>query len=214
MVPISPSGPPPTWLDLLDWRRRISDVYADVRSVLPGDPAAAHDRWRAARNDLFASHPQTPLTDSGRQAFDGLPCWPYDPAFAFTAAVDTSVRQERFEVLTSAGVPMPLIRFGQVHLPAGTLDVFWIEVYGGGVFIPFRDATSGQSTYGGGRYLLDTVKSADLGSTPSGELVLDFNFAYHPSCFYNDAWSCPLAPRGNTLTTEVRAGEQAAPATP
>ncbi|HEX2196540.1 MAG TPA: DUF1684 domain-containing protein, partial [Actinomycetota bacterium] len=88
------------------------------------------------------------------------------------------------------------------------LDVFWISGYGGGLFLPFRDATSGASTYGAGRYLYDTIKGADLG-TEDGKLVLDFNFAYNPSCAYDPRWACPLAPPGNVLDVAVEAGERA-----
>ena len=101
---------------------------------------------------------------------------------------------------------IPFVRFGRVDLPIGTLEVLWLEEYSGGVFLPFRDATSGQTTYGGGRYLLDTAKGADLGSR-GDELVLDFNFAYHPSCKYDPQWVCPLAPLGNRLQVAVDAGE-------
>ena len=74
------------------------------------------------------------------------------------------------------------------------LAVYWLNEYAGGIFIPFRDATSGKETYGGGRYLWDSAKGADLG--PDGdELVIDFNYAYHPSCVYDERWSCPLAPQ-------------------
>ncbi len=62
-------------------------------------------------------------------------------------------------------------------------------------------------TYGGGRYLLDTVKGADLGST-FDRLVLDFNFAYNPSCAYDPAWACPLAPAGNVVDVEIPVGER------
>ena len=99
------------------------------------------------------------------------------------------------------------MRIGAVELPVGSLDVHWIEVYGGGVFVPFTDATSGHETYGGGRYLLDTVKGADLGGE-GDRLVLDFNFAYHPSCAYDPRWSCPLAPAGNRSTVPIEAGER------
>jgi hypothetical protein len=86
--------------------------------------------------------------------------------------------------------------------------VYWIAVYGGGVFIPFRDATSGHESYGAGRYLLDTIKGADLGGR--GErLMLDFNYAYNPSCAYDPRWSCPLAPPANWLPVPIRAGERA-----
>jgi uncharacterized protein (DUF1684 family) len=62
------------------------------------------------------------------------------------------------------------------------------------------------STYGGGRYLLDTVKGADLGGS-DGRLVVDLNFLYAPSCAHDEAWACPLAPPGNRLEVAVTAGE-------
>ena len=99
---------------------------------------------------------------------------------------------------------------GRVELPAplsATADVWWLEQYGGGLFMPLRDGTAGTASYGGGRYLLDTAKGADLGGT-DGSLVVDLNFLYHPSCRYNDSWVCPLAPAGNTITAPVRAGER------
>ncbi|WP_425145235.1 DUF1684 domain-containing protein [Deinococcus sp.] len=202
-------------LTLLDWRRRLSDLYAEVRRLSRDDPQAAHAHWQAVRNELFARHPQTPLTAQARADFRALPVWPYDPAYSFSAAVQTDLPPEQFVVQTSAGHDMPLVRVGRValqneHHDLGSLDVYWTQVYGGGLFVPFRDAGSGHSSYGGGRYLLDTVKSADLGSLPGGQLVLDFNFAYHPSCFYDPQWSCPLAPPQNHLSAEVRAGERLA----
>jgi uncharacterized protein (DUF1684 family) len=89
------------------------------------------------------------------------------------------------------------------------LPAFWIQGYAGGLFVPFRDATSNHETNGGGRYLLDTIKSADLGSDAvSGEVVLDFNYAYHPSCAYDPVWVCPLAPPESRLRIPIRAGER------
>jgi uncharacterized protein (DUF1684 family) len=105
------------------------------------------------------------------------------------------------------GEDFRLERIGRVRLPVGDLEVYWIDVYGGGVFIPFRDATAGTETYGAGRYLIDTVKGADLGGS-GDRLVLDFNYAFHPSCAYDPRWSCPLAPPANHLAVPVRAGER------
>ncbi|WP_161882295.1 DUF1684 domain-containing protein [Deinococcus alpinitundrae] len=201
------------FLTLLDWRRQLGELYAEVRRLRADDPAAAHAYWQHSRNKLFAHHPQTPLTPQARPDFAALPVWLYDPAYAFTAAVQTDLPPESFVVQTSAGHDMPLVRVGRVQLDngvqaLGALDVYWIDVYGGGLFVPFRDAGSGQTSYGGGRYLLDTVKGADLGSLGGDQLVLDLNFAYHPSCFYDPQWSCPLAPPQNVLGVEVRAGER------
>jgi uncharacterized protein (DUF1684 family) len=116
---------------------------------------------------------------------------------------------ERWEAATATDGMVPFGRIGRVELPGlGSLDVWWIESYGGGVFVPLRDETSGDSTYGGGRYLIDTVKGADLGGG-EGSLVVDLNFAYNPSCAYGPAWACPLAPKGNVLEVAIHAGELA-----
>lgn len=185
------------------------DLYAEVRDLARSEPARAHQRWREARDDLFARHPSSALRAADRPGFRGLRYFAYDPRLRFSAPLTGEAESEKLEVASSTGEAMWLRRIGQVALPIGTLPVFWIEVYGGGLFIPFRDATSGGSTYGGGRYLLDTVKGADLGSTDEGELVLDLNFAYHPSCHYNERWSCPLAGPESRLAVAVGAGEMA-----
>ena len=78
--------------------------------------------------------------------------------------------------------------------------MFWIAGYAGGLFIPFRDATNGNETYGAGRYLVDAAKSHDLGvDEASGDMILDFNFATQPSCAFDPRWACPLAPPENRL---------------
>ena len=197
---------PDAFLDLLDYRRRVNELYGEVRSQLERDPRGAHRRWRAVRDELFGAHPQSALPPEKRDAFRGLPYFEYDPAFVFTAVV-RAVPRERYDVDTSTGGVIPFVRFGAVDLPIGTLETLWLDEYSGGVFLPFRDATSGTTTYGGCRYLLDTAKGADLGSR-GDELVLDFNFAYHPSCVYDPKWVCPLAPLANRLSAAVEAGER------
>jgi len=106
---------------------------------------------------------------------------------------------------------VPFERIGRVEIPdTGSLDVWRLTTYGGGIFVPVRDALAGRpgGTYGGGRYLIDTIKGADLGSDAErGTIVLDFNFAYNPSCAYDPAWACPLAQPGNVLPVAVPVGE-------
>jgi uncharacterized protein (DUF1684 family) len=91
------------------------------------------------------------------------------------------------------------------------LSLYWIDVYGGGLFLPFRDTTAPHETYGGGRYLFDTVKGSDFlcstGADGERRIVLDFNYAYNPSCAYDHRWACPLAPQENWLPFPIRAGE-------
>lgn len=197
----------PTHLDLLDYRRRVFALYDEVRRTSVADPAAAHARWRAARDDLLGSHPQSAVAPGDRARFTGLRYFPYDARFRYAAPLIAEADGERLEVRTSTGEEIWLRRVGRVELPVGTLPVFWIDVYGGGIFLPFRDATSGNTTYGGGRYVLDTVKGADLGSTADGRLIVDLNFAYHPSCHYHHRWSCPLPGPESRLDAAVEAGE-------
>lgn len=191
-------------LTLLDWRRQVAAAYTDVRASRGTDDEAAWLRWRAVRDELFAAHPDSPVEDGA--AFGGLHYAAYDEGLRFDAPVQPGPPLAH-DVATSDGI-VPLRRIGVAQLPFGTLDVWWIAAYGGGVFVPFADATNGTTTYGGGRYLVDTVKGADLGSDlAAGTLRLDFNFAYHPSCFYSARWSCPLAPEGNRLHVSIDAGE-------
>ena len=91
------------------------------------------------------------------------------------------------------------------------LMVYWIDVYGGGLFLPFRDASGAEASYGGGRYLLDTIKGSDLfypNADDVQQVIVDFNYAYNPSCAYDERWFCPLAPRENHLKIAICAGEQ------
>jgi uncharacterized protein (DUF1684 family) len=193
-------------LSLLDWRRRVHALYADVRAS--SDPAVAHESWRLGRDDLLATHPDSPLPTERRAGFTGVPVAPYDPALRFETVVEAG-DPARFEVPTGTDGLVPFDRIGTVRLgDLGSLDVWWLGSYGGGVFLPVKDALAGTETYGGGRYLLDTVKGADLGGdVRDGHLVVDLNFAYNPSCAYDPAWVCPLAPLGNTLAVPTRAGE-------
>lgn len=193
-------------MTLLDWRRRVAAVYADVRASADRDPAGALATYRAARDELFRTHPDSPLPAGASVGFAGIPYWDHDPGLRFEAIVEPAERRPATATSLS-GTAFALERIGRVRLALGDLEVYWIAVYGGGIFIPFRDGTSGSATYGAGRYLLDTIKGADLGGS-GDRLILDFNYAYHPSCAYDPRWVCPLAPRENWLEVPVRAGER------
>jgi uncharacterized protein len=190
---------------VLDWRRRVSRIYMDVREE--PDAARAHRRWAEERLDLLVNHPASPVPAAERAAFAGGRVAPYDSAYRFVVPIEADVEPQRREVQTGTDGVVAFERIGRVLLQGlGSLDVWWIDSYGGGVFIPFRDATSGLSTYGAGRYLLDTIKGADLGGGAS-DLVVDLNFAYQPSCAYDEAWACPLPGAGNRLDVDVPVGE-------
>lgn len=196
-----------TALDVADWRRRVFALYAEVRGSR--DLSAAHDLWRRTRDELFAEHPSSPLLPEDRADFTGLPTRPYEPGWRFELPL-LAAPDARLDVETGTDGIVPFERIGLVDVPGvGTLDVWRLTSYGGGIFIPVKDALAGKhgGTYGGGRYLLDTIKGADLGRG-GADLVLDFNFAYNPSCAYDPAWACPLAPAGNTVLVDIPVGER------
>lgn len=219
------SSPDILWL--ADWRRQVAALYADVRSRAGSDPVAAWEHWRAERERLYRTHPQSPVPAAERANFRARH-FPYDAGMRFEAlaveptpaqppASDAGALSDRGTVAAalpvSDGSAMSFARIGRVGVPfpqgSRRLAVYWMAGYAGGLFLPFRDATNGAETYAAGRYALDAAKSADLGGDPmAGTLVVDFNFAFQPSCAFDPRWACPLAPPENRLDLAVRAGER------
>ncbi len=187
---------------LLDWRRETVALYAAVRAE--SCPAVAHSGWQAVRDQMFAEHPASPAQ---RPGFRGLRVATYDPDWRVEARLEPA-DPGRLELPTGTDGVVPFERAGVLRTPWGRLDAWWLDSYGGGLWVPVRDRSSGTGSYGGGRYLLDTVKGADLGSTADGALVLDLNFLYAPSCAHDPAWACPLPPAGNVLDVDVPVGER------
>lgn len=142
----------------------------------------------------------------------GIPYWPFRSDLRFELAIAPVEAPRRYEVDTGVDGVTVLAQLGTVRLPQpfdATIAVWWLPQYGGGMFLPLRDGTAGDTSYGAGRYLLDTAKSADLGAA-DGALVVDLNFLYHPSCRYDPSWVCPLAPPENRFTAPIEAGERMA----
>jgi len=194
-----------------DWRRRVAEMYAGVRSV-PNHGMQAWQGWRVIRDDLMKSHAASPMNGDQQASFKELAYFDYDPALRFL--VHTTKPEDRTPItipLADDGaftIEPALMTDGLKPTLGSELVLYWIAGYGGGLFLPFQDATNNVETYGGGRYLIDSIKGADLGNAEDGRLILDFNFAYNPSCAYSPRWSCPLAPETNNLPMPVLAGEK------
>jgi uncharacterized protein (DUF1684 family) len=197
-------------LSLVHWRRTMAELYADVR-VGSADPERASDAFRAARDRLFREHEDSPLPRVHRSHWRGASWFPYDAHWRIKGVVKPFANRTTFEIALAADGATRFSRVGTVEFAVSgaeyVLALYWIEGYGGGLWLPFGDSSNGTSTYGGGRYLYDTIKGADLGAS-ADELVLDFNFAYNPSCAYDNRWSCPLPPAENRLPLGVSAGER------
>lgn len=207
MIPDDP------YLELLDYRRRVQAIYAHVRSSKNGQ-ADAHRAYIQARERLFRDHPQSPLSPDQKAGFPGLSYYDYDPRWRCLADLDVDVERSDLEVDLEEDGPVTMTRIALLRFRVGgaklTLTLFWLRGYGGGLFLPFRDNTNKGVTYGGGRYLLDSIKGADLGQQ-DGHLVVDFNYAFNPSCAYDPRWHCPLAPPENWLNHSIPVGERRYP---
>ena len=197
-------------LALADWRREMNALYAAVRAE--AEPQAAWALWRDTRDHLFKHHPQSPIAADLRSSYRGIPLYDYDPAWRLTVTTEPVVEDQPIAADGGGDGTIRLHAFartvGLTEKLGQELSIYWIDGYGGGLFLPFKDTTAGAETYQGGRYLLDGIKGADLGSTRDGRMVFDFNFCYHPSCCHSPAWICPLAPRENHLSVSIRAGEK------
>jgi len=200
-------------VDVADWRLRTFALYDAVRRISAESPSEAHSYWRHQRDLMFATHPASALTAADKAHFSGLKTADYDPIYRFHVPLTKEGAGREMSVDTGTDGVVHFVRLGTFDLPEmGQLGVWKIHGYGGGIFVPFRDATAGQpgGSYGAGRYLLDTIKGAFHGvngSGPDATFVLDFNFAYNPSCAYNEAWACPLPGPSNRLAVDIPVGE-------
>jgi uncharacterized protein (DUF1684 family) len=198
------------YIDLVDWRRRVGDLYR-----ITGPDALT--RFRAGRDELFRTHPQSPVEPDERDGFKGLRYFDADPAYRVAARLEPG---DGSDLVIDTGGEDGAVRYrraGRLVFVLGDvrcrLTVLSVVQYAGGLFVPFRDGTAGRETYGGGRYLFDTAKDTDglvfEITAGSQDVVIDFNYAYNASCAYSPRWACPLAPPENHLPVEIRAGEKA-----
>lgn len=208
----------PNYLDLYDYRCRMSELYRErTRTFLAeGDAARTLQQFRQGKDALFQHHPQSALDATQQASFQGLRYFPYNPAMHLPATIELLEDPISKEVTMSDQETLTLLTIGQIHFQVAnqqvTLSLYWLSLYGGGLFLPFHDTTCPQESYGGGRYLFDTIKGSEPFPDPHNRsqqhLILDFNYAYNPSCAYNSRWACPLAPRENHLPVAIRAGEK------
>jgi len=156
--------------------------------------------FRSQKDQFFSSF-ESPLTHADRASFEGLRYYDPNPDLVFTVQLQPGDNAET-TIQTTDGRERVYRRAGEAVLEIGETRVSLIAYDTGhpGYFIPFRDSTSGQETYGGGRYL-------DIEPNPDGTITIDFNMAYNPYCVYNDGYSCPLPPQENWLEIPIEAGE-------
>jgi uncharacterized protein (DUF1684 family) len=161
------------------------------------------DRWKAhlerermEKDMFFAGHWQSPIPLEERAEFKGLDYYPPDPDLRFESELHEHEEKETVRMAYTKGEELDFIRWGEFRFRIGgeecVLQAYKSDAEEERLFIPFRDATSGKETYGGGRYL-------------------DLNRAYNPWCVYSEEYTCPFVPRENWLAVPVRASEKEYP---
>jgi len=172
------------------------------------DWRAAVESLRAEKDAYLADHPQSPLSPDERAAFDGLDYYDPDPDYRYVLELAEDDDPERITVETTTEASTEYLAVGRFRFELDgeerTLVAYRRPDGDANLWLPFRDTTSGDTTYGAGRYL-DLDAEADR---EDGRWVVDFNEAYSPFCAYSDAYECPLVPPTNWLEARVEAGER------
>ena len=170
-------------------------------------------KQRQQREEFFASDPHSPIPPEQQESFPGLAYFPIDPDFRFERQLHEHDEVETLTVETSTGGQREYLRWGRFDFDLDgeghSLHAYKADPEEDRLWVPFRDETNGEETYGAGRYL---DLEPDAHRTTEGSWILDFNEAYNPTCAYNEAYECPLIPMENWLEVRIQAGEQQYPA--
>ena len=170
--------------------------------------------FREGRDKEFRNKEESPLKDEDFSIFKGLDYFPVNKKFQVNADFTQTTDERYFQLPTSSGKTKKYKKFGVLKFRLNgknySLNVYQADAevlakypeYKDLLFVPFKDATSGKATYGGGRYV-------DIKTPLGGKVILDFNLAYNPNCAYgSDRYSCPIPPKENFLQVEINAGEK------
>ena len=167
------------------------------------------ERERREKDGFFGQHWQSPIPPQGRAEFKGLDYYLPDPDLRFELELYEHEDKKTMRMAYTKGEEQDFVRWGEFRFEIGdeecVLQAYKRDVQEEQLFVPFRDATSGQETYGAGRYIdLDAARNRSA----DGKWVLDFNRAYNPWCVYSEDYTCPFVPQENRLAVPVRAGEK------
>ena len=169
----------------------------------------SQSKFQEEQNNFFKDASKSPLKSKDLKAFEGLDFFPIDSMFVVKAQLKRTPNAPYFEMKTTTNRVTRERIFGVLSFTING-QLLKLKVYQSEpnvdsdsdsdyLFLPFLDATNGETTYGGGRYI-------DLSIPATDALIIDFNKAYNPYCAYNEKYSCPIVPRENYLALEIRAG--------
>jgi len=166
-------------------------------------------KYQKQLNKEYANPKESPLTKKDLKAFKSLDFYPVNMDYCVEAKFVRTPNEKPFEMTTTTSRKPMYVKYGEVTFELQgrkckldvfqSLDLIKQEEYRDALFLPFTDYTSGNGSYGGGRYI-------DLKQPKGTTMVIDFNTAYNPYCAYNHSYSCPVPPTQNDLKVEVKAG--------
>lgn len=164
------------------------------------------------QNDLnkeYTSAETSPLQKQARETFKGIHFFSVNLECVVKAKFVRTSNEKIFAMPTSGNITKKYVKFGEAQFMLigkqyklnvyQSIDLASQRKYRNYLFIPFRDATSGKETYGGGRYIDLTVPQTD-------SITINFNLAYQPYCAYTEGYNCPIPPRENYLSAKIEAG--------
>ncbi len=180
-------------------------------TVSKGEYLSEIRKERASKDREFLTAESSPIETGKKSAFRGLNYFKPNPAYRVVAELEVFSNPDTIKMKTTTDrLPLYLV-YGKVDFTLNgkrhSLTVYQNIAlmikpgYTNYLFLPFKDLTSGEASYGGGRYV-------DLQTDGGKTIIIDFNRAYNPYCVYNKKYSCPIPPDGNFLETEVKAGEK------
>ncbi len=168
------------------------------------------ERHRTEYKADFLTNTRSPLTAADTAFLDFFPA---NPAYRFSARFERTPQATPFELPTYSGQKRDYVQYGVLKFEvAGQTQSLHIyqnlrlvkdSTYRDHLFLPFKDLTNGEATYGGGRYL--DFRQGDI---RDGILSLDFNKCYNPWCAFSDGFNCPIPPAANHLEIAIEAGER------
>lgn len=169
------------------------------------------EEYRNKTFQEFKDSAETPLTHEDRKTFEGLNYFKIDSTYKVIAKFVRTPDEEVFEMKTSTERRPEYVKYGEAYFELKgkklklnvyqNVELSQNDEYKDYLFIPFKDLSSGESTYGGGRFMDAKIPEGD-------SIIIDFNKAYNPYCAYNHKYSCPVPPKENFLEIEVHAGEK------
>ena len=158
---------------------------------------------RSDKDSYLKKDSASPIKDTIN--FKGLKYFDINPAYKITGKIDRVTSGQVINITMSGGEVEEYEAYGNLTFELEgvkcALKIF--KTPEGNLFLPFKDLTSNKETYGAGRYL-----DFGVNDVKNNEIMIDFNKAYHPYCAYNQTFTCPVPPAGNTLNVAVKAGEK------